>query len=156
MGYDFTIGNAIPVFPSADHDGFGWTVAEATHPDAPAIPHDAPWSIHGNRRSPSYTVWSDFATAVGLDDLFNGRHPPLIPSYPGVAPLTRAIADRFDAALVSYRARYPQAVPRFSASLLGDGNEIGEQDAHLARLIWLAWWTRWAVENCEHPAIEAT
>jgi hypothetical protein len=27
-------------------------------------------------------------------------------------------------------------------------------DYMLARLIWLDWWMRWALENCETPAIE--
>ena len=155
MGFDFTIGNATPTYPNEDGDNFGWTVERATHPDAPAIPNDAPWSVRGNHRSPSYNVWHDFAESVGVADLFNGRNPPLIPSYPGVAPLTREHADRFDAALVAFRAHHPSAIPRFSADMMGHGEDIGPHDAHLARLVWLAWWTRWAVESCEHPAIEA-
>lgn len=159
MGFDFKIGNAVPVYPGEEADNFGWTVASATHPDAPAIDHDAPWSVRGNHRSPSYTVWHDFSRTVGLEHLFNkidGSAPELIPAYPGVAPLTRAHADEIDAALNAFRVAHPNAVPRFSAALMGNGDDISEHDAHLARLVWLAWWVRWAVENCEHPAIEAT
>ena len=158
MGYDFTIGNAVPTYPAEPGDGFGWTVNAETHPNAPAIAHDAPWSIRGSHRSPSYSVWHDFAASTGLARLFNktgGERAELIPAYPGVAPLLQSHADEIDAALVAFRSKHPEAVPRFSASMMGDGGDVGEHDAHLARLVWLAWWVRWAVENCKHPAIEA-
>lgn len=156
MGFNLTVGDAMPRYPDEKHNSFGWTVREVCLPDAPAIPNDAPWSQHGNQRSPLYTVWEDFTRSTGLEDLLGHTDSELIPYYPGVAPLTRAHADRVDAALVAFHTAHPEAVARFSAEMAwGGGSDTGEHDGHLARLTWLAWWIRWAVENCAHPAFEA-
>jgi hypothetical protein len=111
----------MPRYPDEKHNSFGWTVREVCLPDAPAIPNDAPWSQHGNQRSPLYTVWEDFTRSTGLEDLLGHTDSELIPYYPGVAPLTRAHADRVDAALVAFHTAHPEAVARFSAEMAWGG-----------------------------------
>ena len=35
----------------------------------------------------------------------------------------------------------------------GDDCACNGYECHRIRLEWLAWWTRWAVENCKHPVL---
>lgn len=148
MGYAFTIGTAEPTYPDAGDNGFGWTVKHRFHPNAPAIPGDAQWSLRGNQRSASYTEWEEFTDAVGLSDLFISTDTPLalFRHEREIAPLTMTHVLRVEAALTKYRAAQPGTVPSFKTA---------KDDAYLGNLVWLAWWVRHAVDYCRHPAIEA-
>jgi hypothetical protein len=163
MGFDFFIGNATPRKPDlgdAPGGSFGWEVGQTNIDEAPAFPNDAPWSLHGNQRSPGYGVWADFAKEVGLAHLFNHDHRDedghLLRQHPGIAPLYPYHVEEIRKARDSYRLEHPEATPRFCASQPNSFDAIDEphsgENAQLARLEWLLWWCEWAVKNCEHPA----
>lgn len=149
MGYTFKIGNATP---RHDKDDFpylsaSWDVDAIECADAPDIPND----ICGkrNERSPRYSVWADFLRATDLYDLLMNERGSPVGGHPGCWGLTREMADRISEARRDYesKARLPAGFERF------DHSGPRSYDDTLARLIWLDWWVRWAVENCETPAI---
>lgn len=98
-----------------------------------------------NRRQPSYGVWDRFCRATGVYALFFDPRKGLMREHPGTASLTKGHAKEIAAALARYRANHPDAQPTFESA--------DEHDHHLARLIWLDWWVRWALANCRQPAI---
>lgn len=157
MGYTLTIGEAKPCPPDpSDEPGgsFTWDVDEMSHDDAPRAPNDA--NPGANFRWPSYGVWADFARDVGLYDMLIDRdgEGTLMPRHPGIAPLYPWHRDRVSAALADFRAKHPAAVARFSDNPMGgDADPMAGANASLARLEWLDWWIRWAIDNCKHPAM---
>lgn len=100
--------------------------------------------LHKNVRWPSYGGWKDFAVEVGLDELFFDEEHGLMRPHPGCAVLREHHESAIALALAAYRVRYPHAVAGFDGS---------DEDGALARLEWLWWWVRWALDNCERPAI---
>lgn len=154
MGYTFTIGNAIPVHNKADFPDLyaSWEVEAAHDEHAPTFQNDE-LTGNGNSRSPSYTVWSDFCRTVGLYEFFYTPSGQLHAGHPGCIGITKEDADFVTAALSRYSAA-ATLPPGFETDWDYHGPE--NYDYHLARLIWLEWWMRWAVEHCETPAIENT
>lgn len=154
MGYTFTVGNAIPKCHKDDFPylAAGWEVEGARNDDAPVFPGDE-MTGNSNSRSPSYTVWSDFARATGLYQFFYDERGHLHAGHPGCRGLTPEDAGIVSAALAKYQAQ-ATLPPGFESDWLYKGP--ANFDYHLARLIWLDWWVRWAVANCETPAIENT
>jgi hypothetical protein len=148
MGYNFIIGNAVLEEIDPDNPGRPPRVENAEHPDAPAFgePTD-----HTNERWPSYTAWRDFCKEVGLVDLFYNKNSGLIAQHPGACELTQVHLDEIARALEHRRASNGDKEPGFE-----DETPEGElidtgKDAQLARLVWLEYWVRWALRNCEHP-----
>ena len=128
MGYDIFIGQAELRFTdSATEDGLDepgeqtpewapkWVVKRVERPDAPRFPHD---DLTGtsNHRHPGYTAWTEFACAVGLDDLFFNERTGLMREHPGCFRLTQQHAVVIGEALRRWRERYPTAVPAFTLS----------------------------------------
>jgi hypothetical protein len=152
MGYTFKIGNAEPKFDKSDfpHLSAGWDVKGASSADAPTFPNDEMTS-NTSERSPSYSVWADFCRHVGIYDLFFDDGGRLHAGHPGCIGITKEDADRVTAALSTYQAK-ATLPPGFEGWHYREGDPV-HSDAHLARLIWLEWWMRWALENCETPAI---
>lgn len=154
MGYTIIIGERVP--------GRGQrrpTAASVELPDAPAFgePTD-----RTNERWPSYSGWADFLQAVGLTYLsprtsnfaVDPSCPPLMVDHPGVMPVKRIHLERVEAAYAAYRAKLgPDVKPGW-----GHGPDDSDTDGpapgydgHLARLEWLRFWLRWALENCKKP-----
>ena len=153
MSYTFTIGNAVPKFNKEDFPDLDahFEVEGASHPEAPVFPNDD-MTGNGNSRSPSYTVWEDFARETGLHEFFFTERGHLHAGHPGCIGITPEDVDTIASALCQYRKK-ATLPPGFE----GWGYEGPPRyDYHLARLIWLDWWCRWAVQNCETPAIENT
>lgn len=152
MGYTFKVGNAVPSFDKSDFPYLSaeWEVESATHTDAPAFPGDD-MTGKGNSRSPSYTVWADFCRATNLTHVFFDDRGHLLASHPGCIGITAHDLQMVTASLEAYRAT-ATLPPGFESDWLYEGPP--NFDYHLARLIWLEWWMRWAVENCETPAIQ--
>lgn len=151
MGYTFTIGNAVPkhskeYFP--DLESY-WDIEGVRLDEAPSFPNDV--SNNGNMRSPSYSVWSNFCRNTGIYDLFYNENGNLHAGHPGCIGITKEDVDIVSAALAKYKltATLP---PGFEEGWNYTGPDNYDYD--LARLIWLEWWMRWAVENCETPAIQ--
>ena len=133
MSYDITIGEGRP-------EG----VREIEREDAPNWADDC-LTGKGNHRHPGYSQWSEFCGVVGLEDLFFNPRNGLMRKHPGKERLTAEHAAAVKTALVRWNARH--AVP----AGWGEG-----EDPMKARLIWLDYWTSWAVAHCAKPTIENT
>ena len=152
MGYTFVIGNAVPHFDQEDfpHLTARWHVERITNPSAPEFLNDT-LTGKSNSRSPSYSGWADFCRSVGLYDFFFDSGGHLKAGHPGCIGITEGDWQIVRAALDKRRAA-ATLPPGFEKDYLYDGPD--NYDYHLARLIWLEWWMRWALDNCETPAIE--
>ncbi|MGX9694436.1 hypothetical protein ACTJNK_29135 [Achromobacter anxifer] len=154
MGYSFTIGNAVPSSSKEDFPDLiaRWEVGCVELPDAPVFPGDD-MTGNSNSRHPSYSAWSDFCKSVGLYDFFYDSCGHLRAGHPGCIGIEKADVDLVAAALERYRSK-STLPPGFEQGWAYEGPQ--NYDYHLARLIWLEWWMRWAVSNCETPAIQNT
>lgn len=140
MGYTIKIGNAAPEFirDMENEELYArWIVEDATSDDAPTFDNDM-MTGNRNRRLPSYTGWADFLDATGLGGLFS----VLFASHPGCVILNQSHYEEIHKALEDYKATATNPPGFFHG-----------QDYNLARLMWLEFWVRWALENCETPAI---
>lgn len=151
MGYTFTIGNAKPQHHKDDFPYLSaeWDVEGMTHPDAPTFPNDE-MTGNSNQRSPSYSVWSQFCREVGLSSIFYDERGHLLGNHPGCYGLTPEMVAEVSAALARWKAK-ATLPPGFEKEWGYNGPP--NYDYQLARLTWLDWWCRWAIENCETPAI---
>ncbi|SRR6266851_5653437 len=163
MGYDIYIGNTemelIDVYDDDEEeyvtpysrviDGkvryYKPVVRSIRQPDAPTFPGDGMTS-NGNDRHPGYGQWSSFLAMAGLHSLFFNKKHGLMREHPGHAELKSWHAEEIARALSSFKERYPHATPHFDDGAM-------PEDANLARLIWLDWWVKWALEHCEHAGI---
>jgi hypothetical protein len=159
MGYNIYIGDAKPEFSKDDGELWArWTVNGMALPDAPTFPNDEVTG-NGNCRSPSYVGWSEFCEAVGLHDLFLEKWEGLMGEHPGCKMLHKEHLLQVQAALEKWK-RTATKDPGFSGwpkhnpdTNQWETPDDGKYDHNLARLIWLEFWMRWALENCETPAI---
>lgn len=146
MGYNIYIGNAVPQFNKSDFPYLSarWTVEPTEHPDAPDFSVDGCPTGNGNGRGPSYSVWTDFTKWAGLYEMFYNEDDGFLRPHPGCCGITVEQVQEVEAAL-HHKKNVATRPAGFS--------EDGSLDHNLARLMWLAFWMRWAVENCETPAI---
>lgn len=152
MSYTFTIGNAVPEF--SKDDGYlsaRWVVEDAKLDEAPQFPNDG-MTGQTNSRSPAYSAWADFCRSAGIYDVFYDERGRLHAGHPGCELLTQDQYTRIKVALEIYQ-RNATLPPGFSD---WDGKDEGKYDSTLARLLWLEFWMRWALANCETPAIQNT
>lgn len=155
MGYTIKIGNATPYhhkehFPTLSA---GWEVETIFIHDAPIFPNDP--AENSNTRWPAYTVWSDFCINTGLHDFFYDETGCLRGGHPGCIGITQYAVDLVSAALDRYREK-AILPPGFEPidSFFDEFDMASNYDYDLARLIWLDWWMKWAIKNCETPAIQ--
>jgi len=144
MGYYIAIGNAVPEF--SKEDGYlyaGWVVEKTSNEDAPSFIGDE-CTGKRNIRLPSYTGWSEFCEKVGLYDLFFKQWEGLFRQHPGCVMITQEHYQTVADALVEYQ-KHAKRPPGY--------DNFGNYDYDLARLMWLEYWMKWALENCETPAI---
>jgi hypothetical protein len=150
MSYSIKIGNAVP-FHSKDEDELyaSWVVESATSDDAPTFINDQ-MTGNSNGRHPSYSGWSDFLKKTDLGDLF---YKDLMEQHPGCVQIKPEHYERVHSALEDYQ-KIATKPPGFGDWM---NNVDGSQyDPYLARLIWLDFWMKWALDNCETPAIQNT
>lgn len=171
MGYTLKIGEAIMDY-TEDHVGISCEVV--TLPDAPAFgePTD-----HSSQRWPSYTAWLDAMRALDMMDvMYSDRNGgvgwfernsktryPLLAIHPGASPITIEHVEYVEEKLAAYRAKHPDHRAEFPPLKPGITPEVlmfpsddelisdPRYDGNLCRGVWLAWWLRWAVENCKRP-----
>ena len=151
MGYDITIGNAVPKFIKEDGELLAWWDVEgATSDQAPTFINDE-MTGNSNSRSPSYCAWTDFTKDVGLHPMFYGEWDGLMRQHPGCFPITMV-----DLLVVQSALEKRKAISTREPGFSGWNNDEDEEkyDYNLARLMWLEFWMRWALENCETPAIQ--
>lgn len=146
MGYNIYIGNAVPEFDKSDFPYLSarWIVQHAEHPDAPDFSADNCPTKNTNARFPSYGVWHNFCEWAGLEDMFYNEDYGLINQHPGCSGITLEQVLEVETAL-----QHKKNVATLPAGFCEDGSK----GHNLARLMWLAFWMRWAVENCETPAL---
>jgi hypothetical protein len=173
MGYTLKIGEAVLSW-STDFVQVDCKVERLDHAPAFGEPTD-----HQSQRWPSYTAWHDSISALGLKHVMfdersgapgwferNGEERyPLIPNHPGAAPITIEHVEEVEACLAAYKAKHPDHIaqyppPKPDAKPLLKGSDFYREedvsddpiyDSNLKRGEWLAYWLRWAVENCERP-----
>lgn len=146
MGYNIYIGNAVPEFDKSDFPYLSarWSVEHAEHPDAPDFSADGCPSKNTNARFPSYGAWDDFTKWAGIHAMFYDEDEGFFRPHPGCCGITISQVEEVESML-----RHKKSV----ATLPAGFSEDGTKDHNLARLMWLAFWMRWAVDNCETPAI---
>ena len=147
MGYTFRIGHGI-ARQEADEDTGAlrtyWSVEAVERPDAPLFVNDE-MTGQTNARYPSYSAWAEFCRETGISSLFyneRGREKAGHPGAQVIRPEDLALVQR---ALAAWRAKARKPA--------GFGDD---HDPLLARLIWLEYWMRWALENCANPIIKNT
>lgn len=160
MSYSLYIGNA--KVESGKEEGelwARWSVEHATHPDAPTFPNDK-LTGNSNNRHPSYSGWRDFSKESELERLFYDNDEGLMRKHPDCVPLTAAHHAEVLAALQRWQAQSNKP-PGFAGELMfnratdkWEQCDEGCYDHTLARLMWLEWWMRWALDTCETPAFE--
>lgn len=146
MGYNINIGNAVPEFDKSDFPYLSarWRVERAEHPSAPDFSADNCPTGNTNGRSPSYGVWTDFTKWAGLYEMFYNEGDGFLRPHPGCCGITHEQVEIVELALEQKK--------RIATLPVGFSDD-GSKDHNLARLMWLAFWMRWAVENCKTPAI---
>lgn len=145
MGYDITIGELkVDKYPEEALEGSGlfFTAKSETHKDAPAFGEPTDYT---NSRWPSYSAWSNFADYVGLTDVLFDYRGNLVGGNPGVRLLTPEILAKITAAKARMEALSPPPQPTME--------NYTEKNGHYCRLIWLEYWCKWALDNCEVPVI---
>ncbi len=145
MGYNLIIGEAIIEKYPEDEFGDGYveiTVEGARQDDAPAF--DDP-TDYTNERWPSYTAWHEFAEAVGIEDILfdTDSNGSIRGGHPGHFLITDKFKSEIDSAVDRHMMKYPDAVPTYDSER--------PQDYQLPRLLWIQYWTDWALENCTNP-----
>lgn len=158
MSYTILIGKA--VLGPMDESGNAmptWQVIRHEEADAPTFPHDE-MTGHSNRRCPSYAGWKEFLHMVGLESLFNNPKNGLMRQHPGCFRLNEDDFLDIDSALELYVDHHPTHTPGFESIPESLGLEVAPiaYDGWLARLQWLHWWVRWALDHCKVPSIYNT
>ena len=158
MGYNLEIGNAKP-FHSKEHDELcaGWEIEIVENDDAPVAINDI--NEKKNIRWPSYTAWNEFSRACGLHDLFFNKPNGLFHQHPGCVLLKQHHHTKILSALQKWRLTSTQPAgfndddifDHETKKWIPPPNAI-QYDYTLARLHWLEYWVKWALENCETPA----
>lgn len=152
MGYDIYIGEAD--LETCKYDNVVRVgVKVTTHPDAPVFLNDELTGC-SNARHPSYHGWSIFCDKTGLNDFFFNEETGLMRTHPGSCLLTKSNLETICDALEKRRqyAKEEGLIAGFSENSIGNG-PVSSVDPHLARLMWLEFWVRWALENCKNPTI---
>lgn len=165
MGYNLIIGE---LTAEAQEEYVRLWADGVRHDEAPAFGEH---TDHTNSRDPSYSTWAEFCRSCGIEELFYGsgwsredrrykecsedfhRERPLLSEHPGAAPIYEADAAFVEKALASHKEKNPDAKPGFSDGWTGPIPGKEGLDPTLARLEWLAYWMRWAVDNCKQPVL---
>ncbi len=169
MGYNIAIGEAIF---QGDRDECYLTVwAEGqAHEDAPVFEND-PLTGNTNERSPSYSTWTDLCRQTGLYGMFYGvdgrrdpfmrgdpdchRETPILAEHPGFCVIGEADVAAIKHALDQHIIKHGDLTPGFRSweEREEDAPENATECAQRARLLWLHYWSDWAVRNCKWPVI---
>lgn len=157
MSYDIYIGNA-EIESEVREDEFyvRWIVNGHSEPDAPNFEGDT-LTQNTNSRHPGYSQWANFLKEVGLYDTFFNEEIGLMREHPGCFPLTRQHLVKFKDALeyLNMTDKRPAGLdPRLIKDdfiQIPQGEETHSYNK--VRLIWLIYWTEWALRNCQYPAI---
>lgn len=171
MGYTLKIGEAVLEYDE-DYVGVNCEVIRLDNAPAFGDPTD-----YESTRWPSYIAWANAMEKLGLMDvMFNQRNggngcleydgkclTPLIEVHPGATPITKHHAEYVEKKLAEYKAKHPEHRAEYPPPKPGATPIVGDvyresdydqdprYDSALCRGEWLAFWLRWAVENCKQP-----
>lgn len=171
MGYTLEIGEAV-----LDYDADRVRVMCKTfkHDTAPAYGEPTDYT---STRWPSYSSWAESMRTLDMTDaMFSMRNggmgeliykgvgrSPLLEQHPGAVPISKEHVEFVEQKLAQYKAAYPDHIAQYPPPKPGAtpyfGNDYRAEDlvddprydAALCRGEWLAYWLRWAFDNCEHP-----
>lgn len=148
MGYTIVIGNAVIGEHGNDpeENELRVIVRAASLPSAPTFPGHGADGGRNTRNAP-YGGWEHFCRVSGLHALFLDKSTGLTRLHPGCFALLPCHRDAIRGALARRQSHHPDAVPGFSE------DRASPLDGALATLLWLDFWTTWALANCERPAI---
>ena len=144
MSYSIYIGERMNHEPDEDENPRSDFAKSESHPDAPRFDNDY-LTENSNGRHPAYAGWYNFVDRAGLTDLFFNNKTGLMREHEGCENITSEHLKQVQDALTAWpKDKQP-----------GFGENEGK-DGILARLIWLEWWMRWAIENCKTPCLSNT
>jgi hypothetical protein len=132
MSFDIYIGNAT-IRNCPDENLLDLVVEKVTHPDSPVMPPDPAdkgWGdISGktNGRHPGYLQMDYWAKEMGVHGVWFDKEIGLMRDHPGIQPLKQCHLDSHIAA-----------------------QKIHPDDF---RLSWYIFWMKWALANCQFPAV---
>jgi hypothetical protein len=152
MGHDLRIGEALIDY-NEEYVQIDCKIVRRD--DAPA--YGEPTDCE-NQRWPSYRAWYESMESLGLlhimfdsknggldETKINGNtRYPLMSEYSRAAPITIEHVEEVERRLAAYKAKHPDHVAQYAPL-------DPRYDPVLRRGEWLAYWLRWAVENCERP-----
>jgi hypothetical protein len=133
-----------------------WDIERTTSPTAPIFPNDAILEPFGNWRYVDYPVWKALAEECGIQEWL-GR---IIDSQN--SDIIQALnEDDYRTVSEAYllRTAFNEGKPGwdFQRDMLEPDQSVGELpsrfDEYLARLLWLRFWIRWSLDNCEAPSV---
>lgn len=165
MGYNIGIGEARCNVDMDDLVAY-WDVEPMDGRDlgAPPDTRGSEPETYANEVWPGYIGWANFCKSVGLWEPFYGPEggaergaswgelPALLSARPGIFALTPLHLAAFEHARSTYRGATMEG--SFMAQTTWTDTRKPDIAAwHRKRLDWLCWWTRWALENCKHPAM---
>ena len=158
MSYDIYIGEA-KVESNVEDDGeyySRWVVDAHLEKNAPNFKGDT-FTENENHRHPGYSQWAKFCRKNGLYSFFFNEDNGLMRRHPGCFLLKKEHLIFFKDKLneLEKRDKRPAGLDeryiKNEFADIPDGEETTSYDK--VRLIWLVWWTEWALKNCKHPAI---
>jgi hypothetical protein len=132
-----------------------WDVERTTSPNAPVFPNDAILEPLGNWRYVHHPAWQSLAEECGIQEWLNG----IINAQN--SDVVRSLSEEdyrivSEAYLLRTAFNEGKAGWDYQQDMLEDnvvGNLPSRFDEYLARLAWLRFWIRWALDNCDSPAI---
>lgn len=159
MSYTIYIGEAViedNTCEGEDEYRAEWTVNQISNKDAPEFTGDD-YTGQSNGRHPGYSQWGDFCRRNRLYEIFFSKEEGIMREHPGCFKLTKKHQKVFEKAFddLEKRDKRPAGLDERHIKdefiTIPEGTETHSYDK--VRLIWLIWWTKWAINNCKKPAI---
>ena len=151
------IGEAVPNFPDWEATAqfppkLKWRIVNAGEnvgaPTGLSVGNFAYWQLN---------EWLGFVEHFNMTELFYAKGTGLF--CENMSRIAAKHAIEFEQKLAQYRAAHPDAIAKKCKCIecIGRNPKNAEHDSTadgtLATLVWLAYWTRWAISRCRTPAI---
>lgn len=155
MGYSITIGELkVCQHPEdgLDSSCISFDADSVKIENAPAFGEPTDYT---NSRWPSYSGWSECLEDAGMYDLFfDSGH--LIGGHPGLRLVTKELVYAVSEAKQEFEYKFPNVKATYGSR----GDDIWDVDkknprenSTYCRMVWLDFWLKWAIENCDIPVI---
>ncbi len=148
-----------------DEEKQSWDVQRTSSPDAPMFPNDSILEPKSNWRYVNYIVWVAMAEECGITAWLINNETGIIRDNESdvVKPLTENDYRIVNEAYL-LRSAFAEGRPGWNMDddeLKIESKELGTlpriaatpYDQYLARLMWLRFWLRWALDNCSEPSV---